>query len=308
MHIAQGHGLEGIDGRRGTRRDVASSYPAGRVEGSRGLLPEDDGQAAGGPSRFDDRVGHAVAGVEAANQSGATAQADRDADVPWPVAAHRRRAFVLVTACLLMAAFVAFIVSRRGPVGIENHGRSPVSSPDGRKQTQPEKLTTQVSPVQEQRMIFDGKSGHGWMLCNRAPLPRQNIQPDGLNPHQSGSYLVVYDQKLGDFVLDFDYKLTKGCNSGVFLRVSDLNNPVQTGIEVALDDARRGDDRDSGAFQGLAPPTVYAQKPAGHWNHMTITAQGPLMTVTLNETQVSSINLDSVDASGQAARRVRSSI
>jgi serine/threonine protein kinase len=199
---------------------------------------------------------------------------------------------VLVTAGLLMAAFVAFVVSRRGPVGIENDGRSPLSSPDGRKQTQPEKLTTQVSTVQEQRTIFDGKSGHGWMLCNRASLPPQNIQLDGLNPHRSGSYLVVYDQKLGDFVLDFDYKLASGCNSGVFLRVSDLNNPVKTGIEVALDDTRRGDDRDSGAFHGLLSPVVYAQKPAGQWNHMTITALGPNLAVSINEIKVSSINLD----------------
>ena len=140
--------------------------------------------------------------------------------------------------------------------------------------------------------IFDGTSGQGWMLCNRAPLPPHNIQPDGLNPHRSGSYLVVYEQKLGDFVLDFDYKLTKGCNSGVFLRVSDLNNPVQTGIEVSLDDTRRGDDRDSGGFRGLVAPHVYAQKPAGEWNHMTITALGPRLAVSLNETEVASIDLD----------------
>ncbi len=83
------------------------------------------------------------------------------------------------------------------------------------------------------RRIFDGKSPVGWMLTNRRPLSPRHIQPDGLNPHGTGSYLVVYEQKLGDFVLDFEYKLSKGCNSGVFLRVSDLNDPVHTGIEVA---------------------------------------------------------------------------
>jgi len=39
------------------------------------------------------------------------------------------------------------------------------------------------------------------MLCDRKQVPRRNIQRDGLNPHGTGSYLVVYDQKLGDFVL-----------------------------------------------------------------------------------------------------------
>ncbi len=104
--------------------------------------------------------------------------------------------------------------------------------------------------------------------------------------------MVVYEQQLGDFVLDFDYKLSKGCNSGVFLRISDLNNPANTGIEVALDDTTRGNDHDSGAFDGLVPPKMHAQKPTGHWNHMTITARGPRLTVWLNETEISFINLD----------------
>ena len=49
---------------------------------------------------------------------------------------------------------------------------------------------------------------------------------------------------------------------------------------------------DSGAFYGLVAPEVNAQKPARQWNHMTITAQGPEITVVLNGSPVSSINLD----------------
>ena len=90
-------------------------------------------------------------------------------------------------------------------------------------------------------------------LQSVAVTPR-NIQPDGLNPHRSGSYMVVYEQPLGDFVLDFDYKLSKGCSSGVLLRTSDLNNPANTGIKVALNDNERGTDHDSGAFDGLVQP------------------------------------------------------
>ena len=69
------------------------------------------------------------------------------------------------------------------------------------------------------RVIFDGTSGTGWVLCDKKPLPKENVQADGLNPHGTESYLVVYETKFSDFVLDFDYKLTKGCNSGVFIRI-----------------------------------------------------------------------------------------
>ena len=122
--------------------------------------------------------------------------------------------------------------------------------------------------------IFDGESGKGWMLCDQKPLAKAFVQPDGLNPHGTGSYLVVHDQKAGDFVLDFDYKLTRGCNSGVFVRTSDLNDPVNTGIEIALDDTTGSGMHDPGAFYDLVAPKTNAQKPAGEWNHMTITARG----------------------------------
>jgi hypothetical protein len=142
------------------------------------------------------------------------------------------------------------------------------------------------------KAIFDGNNGKGWVLCDRKPIPKANLQPDGLNPHGTGSYLVVHETKHGDFVLDFDYKLTKGCNSGVFIRVSDLSDPVYTGIEIALDDTTGTGMHDPGAFYDLVRPSTNAQKPAGDWNHMTISALGPKVTVVLNGTEVSSIDLD----------------
>jgi hypothetical protein len=152
---------------------------------------------------------------------------------------------------------------------------------------------------QEFKVIFDGSSGTGWILCDKKPLPKENVQADGLNPHATGSYLVVHDTQVGDFVLDFDYKPSKGCNSGVFLRTSDLKNPVNTGIEVALDDTTGNGLHDPGALYDLVAPSANAQKPAGQWNHMTITAFGPKITIVLNGKEVSSINLDEWNEPGK---------
>jgi Domain of Unknown Function (DUF1080) len=151
----------------------------------------------------------------------------------------------------------------------------------------------------EFKVIFDGTSGTGWILCDQKPLPTANVQTDGLNPHGAGSYLVVHESKLGNFVLDFDYKLSKGCNSGVFIRVSDLKNPVNTGIEVAIDDTTGTGMHDSGALYDLVAPKVNAQKAAGEWNHMTVTAQGPNLGVVLNGTEVSTLNLDDWNEKGK---------
>jgi len=155
------------------------------------------------------------------------------------------------------------------------------------------------SAADDAKTIFDGSGPKGWMLTNGSPLPEKFVQEDGLNPHGTGSYLVVHEEKAGDFVLDFEYKLSKGCNSGVFIRVGDLKDPVYTGLEIAIDDTTGHGVHDSGAIYDLVAPKTNAQKPAGEWNHMIITAKGPNITVVLNGTEVSSINLDEWNEAGK---------
>jgi hypothetical protein len=150
------------------------------------------------------------------------------------------------------------------------------------------------------KTIFDGTSGDGWMTNKDSkPLSKANVQAEGLNPHGSGGYIVVHDQPHGDFVLDFDYKLSKGCNSGVFLRVGDLKNPVYSGLEIAIDDTKGTGLHDSGAVYDLVAPRVNAQKPLGEWNHMTITAKGANIEVALNGETVTKIDLDKFDQPGK---------
>lgn len=147
--------------------------------------------------------------------------------------------------------------------------------------------------------LFDGSGPSGWKTNTGKPLDSKNVQADGLNPHGSGGYIVVHEAPVGDFTLDFDYKLSKGCNSGVFIRVGDLKDPVMTGIEVALDDTQGHGLHDSGAFYDLVPPARNAQKPAGQWNHMTITAKGAKVEVALNGEKVSEIDLDQWGETGK---------
>lgn len=148
------------------------------------------------------------------------------------------------------------------------------------------------------RPLFDGSSPKGWILTDGKPLPAKFVQEGGINPHGTGSYIVSYEEMLGDFIVDFDYKLSKGCNSGVFVRVNDLKDPPYSGIEVALDDTTGRGYHDSGAFYDLVKPTTNAQKPAGEWNHMTITAKGPKIAVSINGSEVSQIDLDEFDKPG----------
>jgi hypothetical protein len=203
-----------------------------------------------------------------------------------------------LAAIAVIAAFVLRFAFRSGEAGSR-----PIASPsariDGgptytRKADRGSEKDPQPPPQPEwvSRTIFDGRNAGDWMLTSKRPLPRKHVQADGLNPHETGSYLVVYRHKVGDFILDFDYKLSPGCNSGVFLRVGNLDDPVNTGLEVSLQDTSGRGYEDPGAIYGLVAPSVNAQKPAGQWNHMTITALGRVISVSLNGTGVSRINLD----------------
>ena len=92
-----------------------------------------------------------------------------------------------------------------------------------------------------------------------------------------------------DFVLDFDYKLDPAANSGVVIYCSDLKNWIPNSIEVQLlddyADKWKNDPprlRNAGLY-GHCGPEKSVGKPAGEWNHMTITAQGKKVKVVCNE-------------------------
>ncbi len=141
--------------------------------------------------------------------------------------------------------------------------------------------------------IYGGPQDVSHWKCNGGkPVPEANAQADGLNPHKSGGYVVIYEKPMHDFVLDFDYKISKGCNSGVFARIGKPEDPVMTGLEIAIDDTYGKGMHDPGAVYDLVAPRVQAQKPAGEWNHMTVTAKGPILTIVLNGEEVAKLNHD----------------
>jgi hypothetical protein len=102
-------------------------------------------------------------------------------------------------------------------------------------------------------------------------------------------------EKYGDFILDLDYRVPpERANSGVFIRTSDLADPVQTGIEIQVGNANPNRPVSNGSVGGiydLVAPRRQVHKP-GEWNHYRITCKGPFISVMLNGEQVSEANLE----------------
>ena len=106
----------------------------------------------------------------------------------------------------------------------------------------------------------------------------------------------------GNFELTFEYNADAKVNSGVFLRVSDLNDEVHTGLEIQiLDTYGKGlplDKADSGALYDMIAPSTNPLNPAGDWNRMRVLCEGPRIEVELNGVLVVEADLDLFDTPG----------
>ncbi|NOX53009.1 MAG: DUF1080 domain-containing protein, partial [Planctomycetes bacterium] len=142
------------------------------------------------------------------------------------------------------------------------------------------------------KLLFNGRDYTGWKCSNGKPVASP-VEDGAIMPYRSGGYLVVYEKPFRDFILKCDVRMTEHCNSGIFLRVADLKDPVQTGFEVQILHEAGTGYHHFGAIYDLARPTKKAKlKPTGEWNSVTITCCGPKISVEVNGELICQINCD----------------
>lgn len=149
------------------------------------------------------------------------------------------------------------------------------------------------------KLIFNGVDASGWITSLRKPIASP-IENGSLVPHESGGYLIVHNQVYADFELETEVKMSSSdCNSGIFFRVSDLNDPVQNGFEAQVYGASGGHGyHDFGALYDLAPTSV-ADFKYSDWNKVKIRAFGPHIEVYVNGKQVSRVDVDQFTEAGK---------
>lgn len=107
------------------------------------------------------------------------------------------------------------------------------------------------------------------------------------------SYLWTKEQ-YGDFVLELEFKVSVGCNSGVFFR-SDPGNPVQGGFEIQIMDSfgkKEIGKHDCGALYDAKTAAVNAVKPVGEWNQLRLEVRGSKLKAVLNGEQIQDLDLE----------------
>lgn len=150
----------------------------------------------------------------------------------------------------------------------------------------------------------------GWRMAGSGGFKPSEA---GIQSYGGPGLLWFAEQEFEDFVLRVRWRLTNPHdNSGVFIRMPPLGEDAQPaireGYEIQIDD--RGVDPKTeqldsplhltGAVYGLAPAKANASGPTGTWNDFEIAAQGPVISVTLNDVPVAELR--------QAARRRRGHI
>ena len=148
-------------------------------------------------------------------------------------------------------------------------------------------------------LLFDGQSTTGWKNNTDKPVAAK-IEDGAVNPHGSGGYVLVYDKPFGDFELKCDVKMDQPyCNSGMFFRIGDLKDPVQTGMEVQILSDPKADLHGFGSIYDLVAPSKNATHGPGNWDAVVIRCEGPKISVTVNGEQVASIDCDEWTEAGK---------
>jgi hypothetical protein len=143
-------------------------------------------------------------------------------------------------------------------------------------------------------LLFDGTL-KGWMTNARKPSLRP-VEDGCINPHRCGEYMMIHEKEWSDFVLSLDFKISNGCNSGIFLRTYPLaawpEDVGMNGIEVAVDDTTTAGFHDTGALYDLVKPKRNVMKPVGLWNRVVITCDDNIININLNNEDITQIDLD----------------
>jgi len=163
------------------------------------------------------------------------------------------------------------------------------------------------------REIADGENRDNWTtLYNGHDLSGWDTTGNWI-PQDDGSLLIhprpgekgwqrydAYlwsDKPYKDFVLDLEYAYPAGGNSGVYFRVRDVDNPVETGIEAQILDSSGKTEgemthHDHGGIIRTIGATKNVSNAPNEWNRMILTCKGNHLQVNLNDEDIIDIQLD----------------
>ena len=146
---------------------------------------------------------------------------------------------------------------------------------------------------QQAKLLFNERDLAGWVLMyggewtvEDGVLVGRNGKDWSTNPEKSGSWLRT-EKQYSDFILELDYAINDGGNSGIFIRSALEKNPAFSGHEMQIiaDYGRQPTKGSAGSLYDVIAATKNMSKPAGEWNHVRIVTKGHRIQINWNGEQ-----------------------
>jgi hypothetical protein len=167
------------------------------------------------------------------------------------------------------------------------------------------------------RLLFDGKTTTGWRGFKKDAFPARGWAVDegclkkvatGTGDSLGAGDIVTTDT-FGDFDLRFEWRISKGGNSGVkYLVTEERSGPIAHEYQVLDDaghpDAKVGAHRQAAAFYDVLAPSAAAKavKPVGEFNQGRVLVRGQHVEHWLNGRKVLEYELGSPELKAAIAK------
>ncbi|MEZ6014917.1 MAG: DUF1080 domain-containing protein [Planctomycetota bacterium] len=148
--------------------------------------------------------------------------------------------------------------------------------------------------------LYNGKDLQGWTTSGNWLVEPEGVlairpRAGEMGWERYGAYLWS-ERQYADFILDLEYAYPEGGNSGVYFRVADRADPVQTGIEAQILDSSKHEGpmshHDHGGIISAVGATRNMSRAPGEWNRMIVTMRGSHLEVDLNGANIVDVLLD----------------
>ncbi len=154
--------------------------------------------------------------------------------------------------------------------------------------------------------LFNGRDLTGWKQIGAGGWTVQN----GVLTSKPGEGWIATEQEFDDFELQLDFRLSQGANSGVFLRIPDSGAPSGGDfMEVQLiDDSLQPNVpawQQTGAIYAVQGPNPPPNPTVGQWHQLTVHADGPEITVSIDGREVNRVNVETAPVVGPAKRDLK---
>jgi len=156
------------------------------------------------------------------------------------------------------------------------------------------------------KLLFDGRTLNGWREFKKTTIGPGWQVVDGaltlVDPAQAED--IITADKYADFELDFDWKISRNGNSGVYYHVIEAGDyGYQSGPEYQLLDNAHGEPprQQAGSLFGLYAPSADVTRPVGEFNHSRLVVDHGHVQHWLNGVLISEYQIGSTDFNARVA-------